>query len=121
MEATARSNQGPFLAAAVICEKILEERDGVKSAIRIVDRVTRTVVGPSPPEEMEPFDWDGALLIKLKSGWALRALLRLPLRLLIQGHCANFCLENRLLFCLYRYTASAPAARSALLNSSVVK
>lgn len=64
------TKQGPFLSAVLICEKVLEEKDGLKSAIRIVDRVTRTAIGPSPPEEMEPFDWDGALLIRLKSGWA---------------------------------------------------
>lgn len=62
--------QGPYLSAAFLCEKVLEERDGVKSAIRIIDRVTRTAVGPSPPEEMEPFDYEATLLIKLKSGWA---------------------------------------------------
>ncbi len=54
----------------VDCEKVLEERDGVKSAIRIIDRVTHTVAGPSPVEEMEPFDYEATLLIKLKSGWA---------------------------------------------------
>lgn len=70
METPERANQGPFLSAAVICEKVLEEKDGVKSAIRIIDRVTRTAVGPNPPEAMEPFEWGGALLIKLKSGWA---------------------------------------------------
>jgi hypothetical protein len=64
------AEQGPFLSAALICEKVLEERDGVKSAVRIIDRVTRTIVGHSPPEEMEPFDYDATLLIKLKSGWA---------------------------------------------------
>lgn len=42
----------------------------MKSAIRIVDRVTRTAVGPSPPEEMEPFDYDVTLLLRLKSGRA---------------------------------------------------
>ena len=62
--------QGPYLLAAFLCEKVLEERDGVKSAIRIIDRVTRTKIGPSPPETMEPFDYDATLLIKLKSGWA---------------------------------------------------
>ena len=62
--------QGPYLLAAFLCEKVLEERDGVKSAIRIIDRVTRTAIGPSPPEEMEPFDYEATLLIKLKSGRA---------------------------------------------------
>lgn len=62
--------RGPYLLAAFICEKVLEEKDGVKSAIRIIDRVTHTVVGPSPPDKMEPFDYPLTLLIKLKSGYA---------------------------------------------------
>ena len=62
--------RGPFLSAALLCEKVLIEQDGVKSAIRIVDRVTRTAVGPNPPIEMEPFDYQIKLLIKFKSGWA---------------------------------------------------
>ena len=60
--------RGPFLTAAFLCEKLLEEKDGVKSAIRIIDRVTHTVVAPNPPKEMEPFDYDLTLFINLKSG-----------------------------------------------------
>ncbi len=62
--------RGPYLSAALLCETVLVEKDGVKSAIRIVDRVTRTAVGPNPPLEMEPFDYHSTLLIKFKSGWA---------------------------------------------------
>lgn len=62
--------RGPYLSAAFLCEKVLVEQDGMKSAIRIIDRVTRTYVGPNPPREMEPFDYDVVLLIKFKSGWA---------------------------------------------------
>ena len=62
--------RGPFLLCALTCEKVLEEKDGVKSAIRMVDRITRTAVGPSPPREVEPFEHDLTLLIKLKSGSA---------------------------------------------------
>jgi hypothetical protein len=62
--------RGPYLSAALLCEKVLDEKDGVKSAIRIIDRVTRTYIGPNPPVEMEPFDYNVVLLIKFKSGWA---------------------------------------------------
>jgi hypothetical protein len=62
--------RGPYLSAALLCEKVLVEQDGVKSAIRIVDRVNRTAVGPNPPAEMEPFDYEIVLLLKFKSGWA---------------------------------------------------
>jgi hypothetical protein len=65
-----QSERGPFLSAALLCEMVLVEQNGVKSAIRIVDRVTRTSVGPNPPPEMEPFDYHLKLLIKFKSGWA---------------------------------------------------
>jgi len=34
----AGSTQAPLLLAAIVCEQILEERDGVLSATRIVDR-----------------------------------------------------------------------------------
>ena len=62
-------DKGPFLQAAFLCEKLLTEIDGVKSAIRIVDRVTRQAIGPQPPEEMEPFNHSLVLFIRLKRGW----------------------------------------------------
>ena len=62
--------RGPYLSAALLCEKVLDEKDGVKSAIRIIDRITRTQIGPNPSMEMEPFDYSVVLLIKFKSGWA---------------------------------------------------
>jgi hypothetical protein len=60
--------RGPYLSAAFLCEKVLEEKDGVKSAIRIIDRIIHTVVHPFPPEKMEPFDYPVCLYILLKSG-----------------------------------------------------
>ena len=73
-------NQGPFLQAAFLCEQILDEKDGVKSAIRIINRITRTVAEPSPPEEMEPFNHETKMLLKFKSGRA-RGPMRLQIRL----------------------------------------
>lgn len=35
---------GPYLNAALICEKMLREADGVLSPIRIIDRYTLNVV-----------------------------------------------------------------------------
>ena len=69
-ESIQKLDRGPYLSAALLCEKVLEEKDGVKSAIRIIDRVTRTAVGPNPPSEMEPFQYNVVLLLKFKSGWA---------------------------------------------------
>lgn len=44
-------NSGPYLKMAIFCEKVLEEKDGVLSAIRIVDRMNITA-GQDGPEIM---------------------------------------------------------------------
>lgn len=62
---------GPFLNA-LLCEKILEEKDGVKTAVRIIDQVNRSTVGmgQAPPSTMDEFVFPIALLIRLKAGAA---------------------------------------------------
>jgi hypothetical protein len=40
-------SNGPYLSYAAVCERVLHEADGVLSLIRIIDRVTVTVVTPS--------------------------------------------------------------------------
>ena len=69
-EQTYAFEQGPYLQMAVFCEKVLQERDGVLSVIRIIDRVIRTVTGPNPPEVMPPLDYQLTAVITLKSGRA---------------------------------------------------
>lgn len=61
-------SNGPHLVAALICERVMVEQDGVKTAFRIVDRITHTKIGPNPPEKMPPFNATLAMLVKLKSG-----------------------------------------------------
>ena len=73
-------SQGPFLAAAFLCEKVLIEQDGVTSAIRIIDRVNHTVTGPEPPEVMEPFNHQLTLLVSFKAGSA-RGPMQLEIRM----------------------------------------
>ena len=62
---------GPFLNA-LLCEKILEEKDGIKTAVRIIDQVNRSAVGmgQAPPSVMDEFVFPVALLIRLKAGVA---------------------------------------------------
>lgn len=62
---------GPWLQTAVFCERVLYEKDGVVSLIRIVDRFTFTASGPDAPERIPP----GAAipingLLTFKSGFA---------------------------------------------------
>lgn len=61
---------GPFLLAASICEHVLEEKDGVKSAIRMIDQFNRSAIGTNPPPIMEPFQRQFGLLLRLKAGAA---------------------------------------------------
>ena len=61
---------GPYLSAAILCEKVLVEQDSVKSAIRIIDRINRSAVGQQPPSEMAPFEYELVLLLRFKSGRA---------------------------------------------------
>lgn len=61
---------GPYLNSALICEKVLQERDGVLSAIRIIDRLTHTTPGANL-DVMDPFPYQFYLLLGFKSGEAL--------------------------------------------------
>lgn len=60
---------GPYLAAAHFCEKVLAEKDGVLSAIRIIDRITVTASGAAPPEKMPQATIGITAFISFKSGF----------------------------------------------------
>jgi hypothetical protein len=62
--------KGPYLAVAVICEKALQEQDGVLSIIRIIDRVTVAGMGPDVPDEMPPTQLQFFVVVAMKSGAA---------------------------------------------------
>lgn len=62
---------GPHLVLAAICEKVLQEADGVLSLIRVVDAISQTASGPEPPAQMPPFVLgDVTLVISLKADQA---------------------------------------------------
>ena len=61
------ASQGPYITA-LLCERVLEEKDGIKTAIRIIDRVTHVRVGPDAPPTLPPFDYQLSLMMKLTSG-----------------------------------------------------
>ncbi len=60
---------GPYVQAAAICERVLQEKDGVLSLIRLVDRFTITAAGVAPPNEMPPSNVSVNIVIMLKSGF----------------------------------------------------
>ncbi|MGB9178919.1 MAG: hypothetical protein WCB68_06675 [Pyrinomonadaceae bacterium] len=57
---------GPFLGMAAFCEHILDEKDNVLSAIRLVDRITVMLNEPMT-EDSSPFVYAISCLIKFGS------------------------------------------------------
>ena len=88
---------GPFLSAAMFCEKVLQEVDGVKSAIRIVDRITFQAQGTQPPDEMPPFNFQTNLLLQFKSG-AARGASQLEIRMVKPSLDSNSILAQTIMF-----------------------
>jgi Family of unknown function (DUF6941) len=63
-------SSGPYLVAALLCEKVLQEKDETISVIRMIDRITLTVSAPSSPETIPSTIINLSALISLKSGSA---------------------------------------------------
>jgi hypothetical protein len=61
---------GPYVTAACFCESVLEEKTGVLTLVRIIDTVTHSGFGPTPPKDMPAFAYNFLLAVMLKSGEA---------------------------------------------------
>lgn len=62
---------GPHVAMALICERVLEEKDGVISPVRVIDRImVHPPTGPHASSTMPGVPLDLRLVISLKSGSA---------------------------------------------------
>ena len=60
--------KGPHLAIAVFCENVLEDKNGVLSIIRIIDRINLSA-GVEAPEEMPTFPLNLKAVVSVKSGF----------------------------------------------------
>jgi hypothetical protein len=58
---------GPHVAVAVLCEHVIEAKDGSLSLIRIVDRVQQTTTGADVPAQMPPVSLDLWAVVCLRS------------------------------------------------------
>lgn len=63
---------GPYLAVAVLCEKVLREADGVLSIIRVVDRITVSASHDQKqaPAQMPVVPINLIAVLSFKSGFA---------------------------------------------------
>jgi hypothetical protein len=59
---------GPYVRTAALCERVLQEKDGVLSIIRLIDRFTITTSGPAAPAEMPPASVQFTIVVGLTSG-----------------------------------------------------
>ncbi len=64
------ADMGPYLKAALICESVIEGKDGVLSLIRVVDRLTIAASGGQAPADMPASDYNLILVLMLVSGRA---------------------------------------------------
>jgi hypothetical protein len=63
---------GPYVNLAAFCEKVLQERDGVLTLVRVVDRVmVATTAQDAPAELPEGGRLTATLVLALKSGDAI--------------------------------------------------
>ena len=64
---------GPWVRMALLCERVIEDKEGVLTIVRVVDRVITTVQaqGVDPPAQMPPLDYATNLVITLTAGDAL--------------------------------------------------
>ena len=86
---------GPYVQVATFCERVLEEKDGVLSLIRVVDRITNTATSPGTPQTMQPFQHQLILVLALKTGQAqgghnLRIVRELPSGIREESKAASF-------------------------------
>lgn len=58
---------GPYVTMAILCEKVIESKDGPLSVIRIIDRMTVSP-GPDSPEIMPPASGSLVAVLAFKSG-----------------------------------------------------
>ena len=61
---------GPYIQVAALCERVLQEGDGVLSLIRIIDVINHTERGPNAPADMPTVRYPLTLVLTLKSGRA---------------------------------------------------
>ena len=70
-ESLSTFDTGPYLQAALFCEQVLDEKDNVKSVIRIVDRLVVQATGPDAPGQMPEIRHQLVGLLSFKSGEAI--------------------------------------------------
>jgi hypothetical protein len=64
------SQSGPFVQLSVFCEKVLEEKSGTISLVRVIDTWMTTAVGSTAPVQMAPIALNITYVLSLMAGAA---------------------------------------------------
>jgi hypothetical protein len=71
-------DSGPYLVAALLCEKVLQEKDETVSIIRMIDRVTLTAPASLSPETLPPLPINPTLFSLLSPRAPEEEILKMP-------------------------------------------
>ncbi|MBM4438321.1 MAG: hypothetical protein FJ029_14105 [Actinobacteria bacterium] len=67
----ALSDDGPYVTAAVLCERVLRDQDGLFTIVRTLDRIIRNWSGPLPGDSaVPPIDVRATAYVALTAGSA---------------------------------------------------
>ncbi len=63
--------RGPYVKSALFCERVLEEKDGVLTLVRVIDKLMQTARGPEAPNALPPVTYPLTCVVMLNPGDAL--------------------------------------------------
>ena len=69
-EASSSYQGGPYLQAALFCERVLTEKDNVHTLVRVIDRLHLQGFGPDASDQMPELQTSLTLALMVKSGEA---------------------------------------------------
>ena len=61
---------GPYVALAVFCDRVLEEKDGTLTLVRVIDTLSVQVRGPDAPDDIPPGVVQTTLVLSFRAGQA---------------------------------------------------
>jgi len=63
-----KENRGPYINAALLCEKVLEEKDSVLSIVRLINQLVHTQKGADAPQKLPKFSYRLFCVCVIKAG-----------------------------------------------------
>ncbi|MGH2397936.1 MAG: DUF6941 family protein [bacterium] len=98
--------RGPYLTAALLCERVIQEKDNVKSIMRIIDQVIQTghpAQGREPPPDLVPFQYEISMFTGFKRGQAAQGEHHVEIVFVSASGARTRLIENR-----FRFTSDDP-------------